>query len=145
MREALREAIKAYFEFEVPVGCVIVKDGRIIAKAHNMDKSLPDVTAHAEIAALRDASKNLGTNVLEECEMYVSLEPCLMCSGAILNSRIGMVYIGAANRVDGAFVSRYPVIYENLDRLKLEYKFIKTISPYLLKRFFKKLRKKAKN
>lgn len=93
MKEALKEAKKAYEKKEVPVGCVIVKDDKIIARAHNLKESKNDTTKHAEIIAIQKASKKLNSWRLLDCEMYVTLEPCSMCAGAIINSRIKKIYI----------------------------------------------------
>ena len=88
MEQALKEAEKAYKKLEVPVGAVIVKDGKIIAKGHNQKETKTDTTKHAEIIAIQKASKKLKSWRLTDCEMYVTLEPCTMCAGAIINSRI---------------------------------------------------------
>ena len=85
MKEALKEARKAYNKLEIPVGVVIVKDGRIIARAHNQKETKTDTTCHAEILAIQKASKKLKSWRLIDCEMYVTLEPCSMCAGAIIN------------------------------------------------------------
>lgn len=84
MKEALKEAKKAYDKLEVPVGVVIVKDGKIIARAHNIKEEKKDTTKHAEIIALQKASKKLSNWRLTDCEMYVTLEPCPMCAGALI-------------------------------------------------------------
>ena len=84
MNEALKEAYKAYNKGETPIGAVIVKDGKIIARAHNLTEELQDSTAHAEILAIRQASKVLGGWRLINCDLYVTMEPCIMCSGAII-------------------------------------------------------------
>ena len=102
MKEALKEAQKAYEKLEVPVGCIIVKDGKIIARAHNLKETKYDTTKHAEILAIQKASKKLESWRLLDCEMYVTLEPCSMCAGAIINSRIKKVYVGAADEKTGA-------------------------------------------
>ena len=102
MKEALKEAKKAYDKLEVPVGAVIVKDGEIIARAHNLKETKFDTTNHAEIIAIQKASKKLKSWRLLDCEMYVTLEPCSMCAGAIINSRIKKVYIGANDEKTGA-------------------------------------------
>ena len=94
MKEALKEAKKAYDKLEIPVGAIIVKDGKIIARAHNQKETKCDTTNHAEILAIQKASKKLNSWRLIDCEMYVTLEPCSMCAGAIINSRIKKVYIG---------------------------------------------------
>ncbi len=93
MKEALREAKKAYKKLEVPVGAVIVKDGKIIARGYNQKETKTDTTKHAEMIAIQKASKKLTAWRLINCEMYVTLEPCAMCAGAIINSRIKKVYI----------------------------------------------------
>ena len=88
MQIALKEAKKAYDKLEIPVGAVIVKNGEVIAKAHNLKETKFDTTKHAEILAIQKASKKLESWRLLDCEMYVTLEPCSMCAGAIINSRI---------------------------------------------------------
>lgn len=88
MEEALKEAKKAYKKLEIPVGAVIVKDGKIIAKAHNLKETKNSSISHAEILAIEKANKKLNAWRLENCEMYITLEPCMMCMGAIINSRI---------------------------------------------------------
>ena len=102
MREALKEAKKAYNKLEIPVGAVIVKDGEIIARAHNIKEEKKDTTQHAEILAIQKASKKLETWRLNDCEMYVTLEPCPMCAGALIQSRIKKVYIGTMDEKTGA-------------------------------------------
>ena len=99
---ALEEAEKAREKGEVPVGAVIVKNGEIIAKAHNLRESLNDPTAHAEILAIREACNKLNNWRLHGCEMYVTLEPCPMCAGAILQSRLSKIYIGTFDDTTGA-------------------------------------------
>ena len=91
MKEALREAQKAYDKKEIPVGAVIVKDNKIIARAHNVKEEKNDTTKHAEIIAIQKASKKLNAWRLTGCEMYVTLEPCSMCAGALIQSRISKV------------------------------------------------------
>lgn len=97
MRAALREAQRAAELGEVPVGCVIVHDGRIIGKGYNQRESLQDPTAHAEVIAITAAASYLGSWRLEDCRMYVTLEPCPMCAGAIILARIAEVYFGATD------------------------------------------------
>ena len=99
MQSAIEQALRC--EIDVPVGCVIKKDGQIIAAAHNRRELDKDVTAHAEMLAIRDAQKKLNTSRLTGCEMYVTLEPCPMCAGAIINSRIENVYFGAYDKKSG--------------------------------------------
>ena len=100
--EAKGEAIKAYDKGEIPVGAVIVKDGLIIGRGHNLKETLNDVTAHAEILAIKEASNKIGDWRLDGAEMYVTLEPCPMCASAIVQSRISKVYIGTFNKDMGA-------------------------------------------
>ena len=100
--EAKAEAIKAYDKGEIPVGAVIVKDGVIIGRGHNLKETLNDVTAHAEILAIKEASNKIRDWRLDGAEMYVTLEPCPMCASAIVQSRISKVYIGTFNKDMGA-------------------------------------------
>jgi tRNA(adenine34) deaminase len=95
MGYAIREATRAMEQGEVPVGCVIVHDGQIIGKGHNQRETLQDPTAHAEVVAITAAASSLGSWRLENTQMYVTLEPCPMCAGAIIMSRIPAVYFGA--------------------------------------------------
>lgn len=97
MRQALQQAQRAAESGEVPVGCVIVHENRIIAKAHNQRETLQDPTAHAEVIAITAAAAMLGSWRLEDTQMYVTLEPCAMCSGAIILSRIPKVFFGATD------------------------------------------------
>ena len=97
MEIALQEAKKAEKKGEVPIGCVIVKAGQIIAKAHNLRENKKKATAHAEVLAINKACRKLRNWRLSGCEMYVTLEPCPMCMGAIANARIDMIYYGATN------------------------------------------------
>ncbi len=95
MREALKEAQKAFDADEVPIGAVVVCNQRIIAKAHNMTEALNDATAHAEMLAITAAENYLNAKFLQDCTLYVTLEPCVMCAGASFWSRIGKVVYGA--------------------------------------------------
>lgn len=97
MRAAIREAKKAYALDEVPIGCVIVQDGKIIARGYNRRNTDKNTLAHAELTAIKKASKKTGDWRLEDCTMYVTLEPCQMCAGAIVQSRLGKVVIGSMN------------------------------------------------
>ena len=96
---ALEEAEIAYKNNEVPVGAVIVMDSKVLSKTHNMNKTTGMVDAHAEMLAIKEASLKLGDWRLNDCEMYVTLEPCPMCAGAIVQSRIKKVYIGTSSNV----------------------------------------------
>ena len=95
MKMALDEASKAYAQGEVPVGAVVVCQGRVIARAHNLTETLTDVTAHAEMQAITAAANYLGGKYLNECPLYVTVEPCVMCAGAIAWSQVGRVVWGA--------------------------------------------------
>lgn len=97
MREALKEAQKAFDADEVPVGAVVVANNRIIARAHNLTERLNDVTAHAEMQAITAAANAVGGKYLSDCTLYVTLEPCLMCAGALGWSQAGRVVYGAAD------------------------------------------------
>ena len=95
MKSAIKEGEKAYKAGEVPIGAIIVKEGKVIARAHNLKETKNNPTAHAEILAIQKAAKKLGTWRLEDCEIYVTIEPCVMCAGAILQSRIERLIFGA--------------------------------------------------
>jgi tRNA(adenine34) deaminase len=110
VNEALQEAQKAFRLGEVPVGAVIVKDNTIIARAHNLTKTLNDSTAHAELLVIQQACKVLKTPYLLDCSMYVTLEPCCMCAGAISLSRLKRLYYGAYDPKGGA-VDHGPVFF----------------------------------
>lgn len=109
MQIALDEARSAQQHGDVPVGAVVVKDGRMVAARHNERELTNDPTAHAEVLALRDAAEVLGSWRLEGCSLYVTLEPCVMCGGALVNSRIHKVIYGAADEKAGACLSLYNV------------------------------------
>lgn len=102
MDAALDEARKAAAAGEVPVGAVVVRDGRVIAAAHNAPRTLADPTAHAEVLALRAAAQALGQERLEGCDLWVTLEPCAMCAGAIAHARIARLYYAASDPKGGA-------------------------------------------
>ena len=110
MKEAIRQAKKAAALKEVPIGCVIVYDGRIIARGYNRRTVDKNVLAHAEIIAMRKACRILGDWRLEDCTMYVTLEPCPMCAGAIINSRIDRVVYGSSDYKGGAVESLFNVL-----------------------------------
>ncbi len=147
MKEALKEAKKAYNKLEVPVGAVIVKDGQIIARAHNLKETKYDTTKHAEILAIQKASKKLNSWRLIDCEMYVTLEPCSMCAGALINSRIKKVYIGASDKKTGAVGSVFNLLEDYTFNHKVEYQkgVLQDECENILKDFFKKLREVKKN
>ena len=110
MKEAFKEAKKAELIDEVPIGCVIVKDDKIIARGHNQRETNQSPIGHAEIIAINKASKKLKSWRLEGCDIYVTLEPCIMCSGAIIQSRISKVYYGAFDPKGGALGSSINVL-----------------------------------
>lgn len=109
MAEALREAELAASEGEIPVGCVIVRDGAIIARGHNLREQTGDPTAHAEVVAIRRAAQALGCWKLSGCTMYVTLEPCPMCAGAISQARISRLIYGASDPAYGCAGSVYRI------------------------------------
>ena len=102
MKMAINEAVKAFNKNEIPVGCVIVKDNLVVAKAHNLREINNLVTSHAEILAITKANKKLKSWRLDDCDIYVTLEPCAMCSGAIIQARIKNLYFGAYDLKAGA-------------------------------------------
>lgn len=116
MKHALELANQGAALGEVPVGAVVVKEGQIIAEAHNERELLPDATAHAEVLAIRRACAALGTNRLTGCTLYVTLEPCPMCAGALVNARVDRVVFGAYDARGGACgsllrIQKYPLYY----------------------------------
>lgn len=143
MKEALKQAHKAYEKNEVPVGAIIVKDGEIIAKAYNQKEEKYDTTKHAEIIAIQKASKKLKSWRLNDCEMYVTLEPCSMCAGAIIQSRIKKVYIGTMDEKTGSCGSVLNLFtdYKFNHKVEVEYGICKKECEKILKDFFKMLRK----
>lgn len=146
MREAIKQAKKAESYDEVPIGCVIVKDNKIIARGYNKRETLQQSIAHAEIMAIQKACKKLGTWRLEDCSLYVTLEPCPMCAGAIIQSRITRVVYGASDPKGGCvgtctnlfdiFEFNHHPIYTN--------GILESECSDLLKQFFKKKREKKK-
>lgn len=146
MQEAIKEAQKAYKKLEVPVGAVIVKDGQIIARAHNLKETKFDTTKHAEILAIQKASKKLKSWRLLDCEMYITLEPCTMCAGAIINSRIKKIYIGAMDEKTGAAGSKLNLFkdYTFNHTVEVETNVMQKECEQMLKDFFKELRKLKK-
>lgn len=146
MNLALKEAKKACDKLEVPVGAIIVKDGEVIAKAHNLKETKFDTTKHAEILAIQKASKRLKSWRLLNCEMYVTLEPCSMCAGAIINSRIKKVYIGAEDEKTGAVGSVFNLLEDYTFNHKVEFEIgiLREDCKSILKNFFIQLRKMKK-
>lgn len=145
MKKALKEAEKAYKKEEIPVGAIIVKEGQIIAKAHNLRETKKTSTAHAEILAIEKANKKLKAWRLEDCEMYITLEPCMMCMGAIINSRIKKIYIGTLDPKTGSCKSVINIEdYKFNHSVEIETGILKEECEYILKDFFKWLRKKKR-
>lgn len=146
MKEALKEAKKAAAKLEVPVGCVIIKDGKIIARAHNQKETKTDTTKHAEILAIQKASKKLEAWRLLDCEMYVTLEPCSMCAGAMIQARIKKVYIGAMDKKTGACGSVLNLLqdYPFNHIVEIETGIEEQKCEKVLKEFFQKLREAKK-
>lgn len=142
MKEALKQAKKAYDKLEVPVGAVIVKDGKIIARAYNQKEYKHDTTNHAEILAIKKASKKLNSWRLLDCDMYVTLEPCSMCAGALIQSRIRKVYIGAPDEKTGACGSVLNLLqdYKFNHEVQVEKDILRDECEAVLKDFFKELR-----
>jgi len=141
LRLALEEARKAFKKGEVPVGAIIVKGGEVISKAHNRIEELKDPTAHAEVLAIREACKTLNTKFLEGCELYVTLEPCVMCSYALVLARVEKVIFSALDKKHGGVVSIFNILDEPTlnHRVKWEYYPLEEASG-LLSEFFRKLR-----
>ena len=146
MKVALKEAEKARVIDEVPIGCVIVLNNKIIAKAHNIRESKQNPVGHAEILAIQKASKKLNSWRLENCEMYVTIEPCIMCAGAIIQSRIKKVYYGAPDIKGGAFGSSIDVLEaKNINhRPEIYPGIMEEECSDLVKNYFKSKREKKK-
>ena len=147
MREALKEAHKAFDKAEVPIGAVIVRDGKVIARGHNLREVKNQACAHAEILAIEKACKKLKAWRLENCDMYVTLEPCAMCAGAILNARIKNLYIGAMEPKFGAVGSKLNLFKDFVfnHTVNVETGILEAECVQLLQEFFRKLRKEKKN
>ena len=145
MKAAIAQAKLAAKKGEVPVGAVIVRDGEIIARAYNTRETDKNALCHAEIKAIRKACKKLGGWRLTRCELYVTLEPCPMCAGAIVNSRIVSVYYGASDQKAGAFGTRF-----DMNTMGLNHKpeivggVMEDACAKLLSDFFAELRKRKK-
>lgn len=146
MRQALEEAKKAYDKDEVPVGAVIVKDGEIIARAHNLKEQENNPICHAEILAIEEACKKLGTWRLNGCEMYITLEPCPMCAGAILNARLDKIYIGTMDETMGACGTSLNLLenYKFNHIVQVEKYILKEECQKILDDFFDKIRRRNK-
>ena len=143
MKEALKEAKKAYRKGETPIGAVIVKDGKIVARGHNKRETKRNALCHAEIIAINKACRRLGGWRLFQCDMYVTLEPCLMCAGAIVQSRIKNLYFGAYDKKGGAVGSLIdiPALPDITQRVETMGGILEDECSSILKDFFKELRK----
>ena len=143
MKLALKEAVKAASLDEVPVGAVIVKDGKVIARAHNKKEAKLCATRHAEIEAIEKATKKLNNWWLEDCDLYVTLEPCAMCAGALINSRLRAVYFGAYDLKAGCCGSLYnlPIDTRFNHRLIVEGGILRDECAQILTEYFKQKRK----
>ena len=143
MKEALKEAKKAYLLGEVPVGAVIVYKDKIIARGHNTRETEQTVLGHAEINAIKKASKKIGSWRLEDCDIYVTLEPCAMCSGAIIQSRIKNLYFGAYDPKTGACGSVLNLFdYPFNHKVNVAGGVLEEECSRIIKDFFKDLRQK---
>ncbi len=147
MDEAIEEAKKSVITGDVPIGAVVTFNNGIIARAHNQVEELKNPLAHAEITAIREAVEKYGHKHLIGCSIYITLEPCSMCAGAIVLSRIDNVYIAAVDQKTGACGSLYNIINdERLNhRCSVEYGIRAEESSALIKGFFKQIRAKKKN
>ncbi|MDD3453266.1 MAG: nucleoside deaminase [Bacilli bacterium] len=137
MKIAINEAKKAYKKQEIPIGCVIVKNNKIISKAHNKKEKTKQVTAHAEILAINKACKKIKSWHLNDCILYTTLEPCMMCTGAIIQSRIKKIYYATKSEKFGMLES----LNNNEYNLNICSGVLEKESKELLKKFFDKRRK----
>lgn len=146
MKEAIRQAKKAYALGEVPIGCVIVHEGKIIGRGYNRRTTEKNPLAHAEMIAIRKASRKLGDWRLEGCRMYVTLEPCQMCAGAIVQARMEKVVIGCMNPKAGCAGSILDLLREEAfnHQAEVETGVLETECSEMMKAFFKELREKKK-
>jgi len=137
MREALKEAQKAFDADEIPVGAVVVCNKQIIARAHNLTERLNDATAHAEMQAFTSAENYLGSKYLNECTLYVTLEPCVMCAGAAFWTQIGEVIYGAKDEKRGFTLLGKKILHP---KTKVRFGILETECSKILKEFFRKSR-----
>ncbi|MDY3122454.1 tRNA adenosine(34) deaminase TadA [Suipraeoptans intestinalis] len=146
MKEAIRQAKKAYALGEVPIGCVIVYEGKIIGRGYNRRTTEKNPLAHAEMIAIRKASRRLGDWRLEGCQMYVTLEPCQMCAGAIVQARMDKVVIGCMNPKAGCAGSVLDLLREEAfnHQAEVETGVLEKECSEMMKAFFKELREKKK-
>ncbi len=146
IEEAYKEALKALEKDEVPVGAVIVKDNRIIGRGYNQRIIKNNALYHAEIVAIQNACKNVGNWRLDGSTIYITLEPCLMCVGAILQARISNVIFGALDEKGGAVLSKYTILDDKRLPFRVNYEYLKLEKcSDILTNFFKKKRKNLKS
>lgn len=142
MQKALELSKISYKNGDIPVGCVIVKDGKIVGQGYNQKEEKNDASMHAEMLALKDACKNLSSYHLEDCQMYVSLEPCAMCAGAIINFRLEKVYIATENERFGCCGSKINLLdYGFNHTCQVEFGLLKDQASKLISDFFAEIRK----
>jgi tRNA(adenine34) deaminase len=146
MTQALKEAHKAYKNNEVPVGAIIVKNGKIISRGFNKCISMSDPTAHAEIVALRKAAKKLQNYRLNSCYVYVTIEPCVMCAGALVNARVKKIIFGSFDKKAGACKSIFKIVSNKKLNHKIEIvggkeEYLSLECANILRNFFKERRK----
>ena len=144
MQKALEQAKKAYKKGDVPVGAVIIKDNKIIAKAYNKKENKQNALYHAEVLAIKKACKKLKSFRLDKCKLFVTLEPCPMCAGAILNARIRHLFIGAMDPKAGAVGSKLNLLtdYSFCHRVEVQTGLQEEECSQMLRSFFKELREK---
>jgi tRNA(adenine34) deaminase len=138
MRLALKEASYAFEEDEVPVGAIVVSNNQIIGKGYNQTERLKDVTAHAEMIAITAASNYLGSKFLEECTLYVTLEPCLMCAAALRWARVGRLVYGATDTKAGFSIMNQPVLHP---KTEVAYGVMEHECSVIVTEFFRQKRK----
>ena len=146
MREALKEAQKAYDQAEVPIGAVVVLNGEIIGRGHNLREKEQDATLHAEIKAIRQANQHLGSWRLEDCELFVTLEPCPMCSGAMILARLKKVTFGAFDSKAGTAGTFMNLLQDERfnHQVEVEQGVLEEECQEILRSFFKGLRERNK-
>jgi len=141
LKEALKEARKAFYYGEVPVGAVVVKDSQVISRAFNRKEFLQDPTAHAELLAIREASRKLNSWRLTSCTLYTTLEPCVMCCGAIIQARVSRLVYAASDPKFGGVESLYSILSDPRNNHRVEVKKVELEeASTVLKDFFKALR-----
>ena len=136
---AIKQALKAVQNDEVPIGAIIVKDGVVLARAYNLVEKKQDPTAHAEILAIKKACKKLKSWRLDGAEIYVTMEPCAMCAGAIVNARISKVYFGAYENKSGGAVSKFSILTDSGLNHKTEFEggIMQENCANIIKKYFK--------